>query len=94
MKERGFKVVHLVPKESATTLPEYDTQAAKLIAKKLAAAKGPLASRAVTWQQSDGNPGAEVLPWTNQDTTQSLPSTADTTNKGATVPWYKQWFMP
>ena len=94
MKERGFKVVHLVPKEPATTLPEYDTQAAKLIAKKFAAAKGPLASRAVTWQQSDGNPGSEVLPWTTHSTTQSAPPTAEATKDSATVPWYKKWLMP
>jgi peptidoglycan/xylan/chitin deacetylase (PgdA/CDA1 family) len=94
MKERGFKVVHLVPKKPAGTLPEYDTRATKLITKKLAAAKDPLATRAVTWPQSDGNPGAEVLPWANHSTTQSLPSTSEATNKGATVPWYKKWFTP
>jgi hypothetical protein len=94
MKKRGFKVVHLVPRETATTLPEYDAQAAKLIAKKLAAAKGSLTSRAVTWQQSDGKPDAEVLPWATDSTTQSLPSTSEATNEGATVPWYKKWFMP
>jgi hypothetical protein len=94
MKERGFRVVHLVPKETATTLPEYDAQAAKLIAKKLAAAKGSLASRAVTWQQTDGSPSAEVLPWTTHSTAQSSPSTSEATNEGATVPWYKKWFLP
>jgi peptidoglycan/xylan/chitin deacetylase (PgdA/CDA1 family) len=94
MKKRGFKVVHLVPKETATTLPEYDARAGKLIAKKLAAAKEPLASRAVTWQQSDGNPSGEVLPWATHSTTQAAPPSADATNKDASVPWYKKWFLP
>jgi peptidoglycan/xylan/chitin deacetylase (PgdA/CDA1 family) len=94
MKERGFKVVHLVPKKTATTLPEYDTRAAKLITRKLAAAKDPLATRAVTWPQSDGKPGAEVLPWANHTTTQSLTQPSEATNQGATVPWYKKWFTP
>ena len=59
LKQRGFKVVHLVPKETATTLPEYDAQADRLIAhRSLAAAKEPLASRAVTWSQTGGDPAA------------------------------------
>ena len=94
MKKRGFKVVHLVPKETATTLPEYDAQAAKLIAKKLVAAKDSLASRAMTWQQSDGKPNAEVLPWATHSTTQSIPTASEATNEGASVPWYKKWFLP
>jgi peptidoglycan/xylan/chitin deacetylase (PgdA/CDA1 family) len=93
LKKRGFKVVHMVPKETATTLPDYDAQARKLLANKLAAAKEPLASRAVTWPQSDGVSDREVLPWATHGTG-AEPSTAKTTNQTATVPWYKQWFMP
>ena len=66
LKKRGFKVVHLVPKATATTLPEYDAQAERLIAhRSVAAAKEPLASRAVTWSQTGGEPAGEVLPWAN-----------------------------
>ena len=93
LKQRGFKVVHMVPKAAATTLPDYDAQARKLLANKLAAAKEPLASRAVTWPQSDGESGREVLPWSTHSTGVE-PSTAKATNQTATVPWYKQWFMP
>ena len=65
LKQRGFKVVHLVPKMTATTLPEYDAQADRLIAhRSLAAAKDPLASRALTWSQT-GTGRGEVLPWAN-----------------------------
>ncbi len=94
LKKRGFRVVHLVPKEPARTLPEYDAQAGKLIAKKLAAAKDPLATRALTWPQSPATAGGEVLPWTTHSTDPPRPSTAKATNETASVPWYKQWFMP
>ncbi len=90
LKARGYKVVHIVPKETAATLPDYDAQASKLIARKLAAAKQPLASRSVTWPQQDGAPEREELPWTTNSTVQQ-PSAAKATNQNATVPWYKQW---
>jgi peptidoglycan/xylan/chitin deacetylase (PgdA/CDA1 family) len=63
LKTRGFKVVHMVAKNPATTLPEYDAIAEKALkAKETAAAANPLATRAVTWPASaDGAaPAAEV----------------------------------
>ncbi|HEY8246176.1 MAG TPA: polysaccharide deacetylase family protein [Hyphomicrobium sp.] len=97
LKQRGFKVVHLVPKMTATTLPAYDAQADRLIAhRSLAAAKDPLASRALTWSQT--GTGGEVLPWANLTVT-SGPESRQTgptkaSNKEPSVPWYKQWLMP
>ena len=42
LKARRFKVVHVVPKETATTLPEYDTLADREIARrKVASASSP-----------------------------------------------------
>jgi len=50
LKARGFKVVHLVPKQHLATLPEYDAIAEKMLkAKSVAAAANPMATRAVTW---------------------------------------------
>jgi len=93
LKKRGFKVVHMVPKEPARTLPAYDVQAGRLLAHKLASPKTPLAARAVTWQQS---PGAEyeTFPWTEPGSGAQPPSTGSTTNEETTVPWYKRWLMP
>jgi peptidoglycan/xylan/chitin deacetylase (PgdA/CDA1 family) len=101
LKERGFKVVHLVPKDDAVTLPEFDSRAAKLIARKLAAAKQPLADRAVTWTQSGtettteagGSGEREVLPWAKRPASHQS-SAAEATNQPATVPWYKKLLTP
>jgi len=101
LKERGFKVVHLVPKDDSATLPEFDARAAKIIARKVAAAKQPLADRAVTWTQSSttesgaasGEAGPrEVLPWATHRTSQ--PSAIEPTNPPATVPWYEKLLTP
>ena len=99
LKQRGFKVVHLVPKQTATTLPEYDTQAGRLIAqRKVIATKEPLAPRALTWPQAGTGSAGEVLPWAHPAVTTGANSqqTGSTTasNKGLSVPWYKQWLMP
>ncbi|KAB2937231.1 MAG: polysaccharide deacetylase family protein [Hyphomicrobium sp.] len=94
LKKRGLKVVHIVPKETAATLAEYDAQAAKIIAQKMAA-KDPLASRALTWPQSSGDP--ERLPWAVHKAAGApaqQQATTEATNKRATVPWYKQWLVP
>lgn len=50
LKARGFKVVHMIPKQHLATLPQYDAIAEKaLTAKTAAAAANPMATRAVTW---------------------------------------------
>ena len=63
LKERGYKVVHMVSKEAATTLPEYDAIAEKMLkGKSVAASKEPLATRAVTWPISGDEPEAADPP--------------------------------
>jgi peptidoglycan-N-acetylglucosamine deacetylase len=50
LKTRGYKVVHMIPKTPATTLPEYDAMAQKSLEAKVAArAANPMATRAATW---------------------------------------------
>lgn len=50
LKERKFKVVHLVPKSPAVTVAAYDDMAGKMMAKReIAAAAKPLATRSVVW---------------------------------------------
>ena len=99
LKARGFKVVHLVPKATTTTLPEYDAQADRLIAhRSLAAAKEPLASRALTWSQTGAGSDGEILPWAQPTTVTPAADSQPTgatkaSNKKPTVPWYK-WLMP
>ena len=98
LKKRGFKVVHLVPKATAPTLPEYDAQAERLIAhRSVTAAKEPMASRAVTWSQSGSGTAGEALPWANPTVTSGTnsqqPAAAKASNKEPSVPWYK-WLTP
>jgi len=93
LKKRGFKVVHMVPKEDARTLSAYDERATKMLARKLQAGKTPLADRAVTWQQSQ-TVEPEVLPWATQTTGSTQSSTASPAANPASVPWYKKWLTP
>ena len=61
LKTRGFRVVHIVPKDPATTLPEFDAIAAKSIkGRKGVTASAPLADRAVTWPVASDEPAAPV----------------------------------
>lgn len=63
LKERGFKVVHMVAKQPPITLPEYDAIAEKALkAKSVAAANTPLADRAATWPISDAEPATAATP--------------------------------
>ena len=94
LKKRGYKVVHMVPKEAGSTLPEFDADASKLLAHKTQTAKAnPLAPRALTWPQSDGGAQA-LLPWSANTTSAQPSAPAATSNAQATVPWYKQWLTP
>ncbi len=62
LKSRGYKVVHMVPKNPPVTLPEFDAIAEKsLKAKALAAANSPLSKRAATWPVSGADSG-EAAP--------------------------------
>ncbi|MGQ0671746.1 MAG: polysaccharide deacetylase family protein [Hyphomicrobium sp.] len=82
LKARGFRIVHMVAKTPATTLPEYDAMAARELARKtVAAAKSPLATRAVTWPAGKDSPKSatpaatdadEMLPWLRGTKTDGL----------------------
>lgn len=87
LKARGYRLVHMVPKSGAASLPEYDAQAGQELARKMvAAAKSPLANRSVVWPSGTdkktantvAKPAAvaepEELPWLkNQATEQAAP---------------------
>ncbi|MFA5901913.1 MAG: polysaccharide deacetylase family protein [Hyphomicrobium sp.] len=93
LKRRGYKVVHMVPKDDLHTLPDYDARASTLLSRKMQAAKTPLADRALTWQQSQASEH-EVLPWAAAPKNTQPASTGSTTIEPTTAPWYKQWLMP
>lgn len=70
LKKRGYKVVHMVPKETAKTIARYDAIAIKRVKRKTQAKKdNPLADRAVTWPNANGAGAgaAEELPWTKKE---------------------------
>jgi peptidoglycan/xylan/chitin deacetylase (PgdA/CDA1 family) len=77
LKKRGYKVVHMIAKTPATTLPEYDAIAEKALKAKVAAqAANPLASRAATWP-NQGGPN------------QGGPNQAGPSKPGEDLPWAK-----
>lgn len=98
LKARGFKVVHLVPRQPATTLPAYDEEARRLLKRRaLAVTETPLAPRAPTWPQSEPADGPEVLPWkakATPGTSSQQPMPVDASNGDGTVPWYRKWLLP
>jgi peptidoglycan/xylan/chitin deacetylase (PgdA/CDA1 family) len=50
LKAKGYRIVHLKPKEPVATVAEFDTQAEQMLAaRKVASASHPLAKRALTW---------------------------------------------
>ncbi|MCL4767786.1 MAG: polysaccharide deacetylase family protein [Hyphomicrobiaceae bacterium] len=55
LKARGYRVVHLVPKEAATTVAEFDEMAEEVLGKKRLAASGsPPAKRSTAWPLAAG----------------------------------------
>jgi peptidoglycan/xylan/chitin deacetylase (PgdA/CDA1 family) len=70
LKAKGFKVVHIAPKASGTTLAEFDAMAEKEAGRrKSLVATAPLAPRAVTW------PLAGAAPTTGWTPTAVVPAT-------------------
>jgi peptidoglycan-N-acetylglucosamine deacetylase len=60
---RGYKVVHLVPKKPATTLPKYDRMAKREAdRRKKIASRRPLASRSIVWPVSNSSEFPAVQP--------------------------------
>lgn len=63
LKAGGYKIVHMVAKTPAETLPEFDAIAERALkAKQVAAANAALADRAVTWPNSGVAPPGTVPP--------------------------------
>jgi len=71
LKRRGYKVVHLKPKQAVTTVAKYDAIAGNELARRVVKTSGqPLASRSMVWPVAGakpgtdgvGVPGSEVLP--------------------------------
>lgn len=69
LKANNFRIVHMVAKTPASTLPEFDALAEKAMGRRqVASASSPLARRAITWpavvSPADGRPDtpAEVRP--------------------------------
>jgi peptidoglycan/xylan/chitin deacetylase (PgdA/CDA1 family) len=66
LKQKGYKVVHIVPKGSAATLPEFDAMAEREAQRrKLALSTQPLADRSAVWPNSATD--AERLPWATEN---------------------------
>ena len=58
LKARGYRVVHMVPKSTATTIAEFDEMADEALSKKrVASSNNPLAKRSVVWPLAT-TPGA------------------------------------
>jgi peptidoglycan/xylan/chitin deacetylase (PgdA/CDA1 family) len=66
LKAKGYKIVHIVPKGEAATLPEFDAMAEREAQRrKLALSSQPLSDRSVVWPVTPGTP--EQLPWATED---------------------------
>jgi hypothetical protein len=62
LKQKGYKVVHIVPKGPAATLPEFDAMAEREAQRrKLALSTQPLADRSAVWPNTGAD--SERLPW-------------------------------
>lgn len=96
LKARGYKIVHVVPKTSVTTLADYDTLTDREFAhRKLASAKEPLAPRSVVWpQKGTAKSKGEVLPWTPPAGATRAPTRARAVRKSEGVSWYEQLLPP
>jgi peptidoglycan/xylan/chitin deacetylase (PgdA/CDA1 family) len=97
LKEHGYKVVHIVPKQPVSTLAAYDEKASQLIAKrKRTVADEPLANRSLTWSQDSPVEEREILPWAPRITpaVSDPPEAPVTSNQESTVPWYQKWLFP
>jgi peptidoglycan/xylan/chitin deacetylase (PgdA/CDA1 family) len=100
LKERGYKVVHLVPKAPVATLAAYDARAdIEIGGRRIAETKEPLAPRSVVWAQSDSgksgtaNDTTEVLPWTAPAAAKPTPTkTSAVAKRAGGTPWYMQWW--
>jgi peptidoglycan/xylan/chitin deacetylase (PgdA/CDA1 family) len=76
LKKRGFKVVQLVPKSSAQTLPTYDAMAANELARRhTAEVANPMAKRAIVYPIAGGTPLPVAQPAQSQVAAPTAPVT-------------------
>ena len=84
LHEKGFKVVHIVPKWAATTVAEFDATAEQEIAAKAGkTAKDPLAGRSLVWTM----PPAEPKTGSSSKSRPVKPTAAAPASKGEPLPW-------
>jgi peptidoglycan/xylan/chitin deacetylase (PgdA/CDA1 family) len=75
LNAKGYKIVHIVPKGQAATLPAFDAMAEREAQRrKLALSSQPLADRSVVWPVTSGTP--EHLPWATQNAPSAQPVSA------------------
>ena len=91
LRDKGFKVVHVVPKAAVATLAGYDGEADKLLAAKYGSAKAnSLASRSLVWTMAPSAAGAAGAAAAsgppNRATARPSPTPAKAAT-GDTFPW-------
>ncbi len=85
LKKRGFKVVHVVPKGTATTLPAFDAMAQKEAnRRKVALVNQPLADRSVVWPVT---PGSAAAPAAGKDGKPKVAVTPSSAPGAEVLPW-------
>lgn len=85
LHDKGYKVVHVVPKWAATTVAEFDSPAEQLIAAKSdKARKDPLAGRSVVWTMPAA---ANAAGETASDTAAKKATAAPAQVKNDALPW-------
>ncbi len=86
LHDKGYKVVHIVPKWAATTVAEFDEPAEKALAAKAVKERNePLADRSVVWTMPDAAGPAEDASVTRTAAKKSSPAT--THAKTEALPW-------
>lgn len=93
LKSNGYRVVHLVAKEGATTDAEFDAIAARTLARKSIASRDPMAKRAATWPVS-GTPvaGAALRVPADAPAKERLPRTPQPASNAPLVDWISDLF--
>jgi hypothetical protein len=85
LKQKGYRIVHVVPKGTVATLPEFDAMAQREAQRrKIALSAQPLAGRSAVWPMS--SPGAEQLPWAAESGSATGAVPSSTTAPPAALP--------
>lgn len=88
LHEKGYKIVHLVPKAASATLADYDATAERTLSAKLAKLSDkPLADRTITWTLEDAEQPDVQAPAVAPKV--SRPAVARPAAVKAPLPWTK-----